>query len=245
MSGLWYPNDDSGNAFQFCQQLASKIEAQGGQLRYGESFKRWRWQRGQVSGFSSAAADYDADAVVLAAGVHSPALLASLELDLMVRPVKGYSLSINAQGVDGLPNLPVIDEALHCAITPLGDTLRVAGTAELAGFDTRKRAARMNNLRTMLQEVLPEAAPNLRSRPQREWAGLRPMSADGKPYVGRVKQSGKHHRASDKLWLNTGHGHLGWTHCVGSAELLAAELLGEPLPLDNAPFSAERVLRRA
>lgn len=240
-SAFYYPQDGSGNAYLFCQVLARQLTADGARLKYQQRFKRWRWRGAELSGLSSQQADYDADVIVMAAGVGSPALLAPLGLDLMLRPIKGYSLSFNSQGVKGLPAMPIIDEAMHGALTPFDNSLRVAGTAEMAGFNLRKTPARIETLRKLLTTLLPQQAELLLSRPAQAWAGLRPMSADGCPYIGPVGAGS----ALRRLYLNTGHGHLGWTHSVGSAELLAAELDGEKTAIKLAPYAASRVFKRA
>lgn len=241
---IWYPQDASGNAQLFCQQLAERLVTEGAKLVYQQPFKRWVWGAGQVQGFETRDQQFVADAVVVTAGVQSAALLRPLGLDLMVRPVKGYSLSFDAAGI-GLPNLPVIDEALHCAMTPLGTQLRVAGTAELAGLNLRTKPERVANLRNMLAAVLPQQAEQLLQQTPTPWAGLRPMSADGLPYIGAVNKG----RALKKIHLNTGQGHLGWTQSAGSAALLADQLCGIDGDMSRralaAPFRASRVLLRA
>lgn len=237
--GLFYPEDASGNARKFCQAISAELVANGAQLHFNERWQRWRWRRGRISGFSSNCTDYDADVVVVAAGVYSPQLLRPLNLDLMVRPVKGYSLTLTTEGVENLPSRPVIDEALHCAITPFSNSLRVAGTAELAGYSRHIPTARMHNLKRMLSDVLPQQAPRLLKQTGQEWAGLRPMSAEGLPYIGRLSP----HGPLANLALNTGHGHLGWTHAVGSAELLATELCGEQAAINPAAYAAQRLLK--
>lgn len=240
-SAIWYPHDASGNAYLFCQALAQQLSKDGAKLCYDQHFKRWRRRGSQLVGLSTNKADYDADAIVIAAGCDSPSLLRPLDLELMVRPIKGYSLSINCPQQDGLPKLPIIDEALHGAITPFDSLLRIAGTAEIAGFDLTKKRQRLDNLRQLLQQMLPAAAPTLLNNEQTEWAGLRPMSADGLPYIGGLETAAKQQR----LYLNTGHGHLGWTHSAGSAELLAAQMDGEKTAIDDQPYRATRVLKRA
>jgi D-amino-acid dehydrogenase len=241
VGAIWYPQDSSGNAHLFCRSLAERITNDGGRFCYGENFRRWRWQGRKLSGFSSNSNDYDADAIVLAAGCNSPKLLQSLGLELMVRPIKGYSLTLDCTGVSSLPQQPIIDEALHGAITPFDNSLRVAGTAEIAGYNLSKTPARLQNLRQLVRQMLPAQAETLLTNEQSEWAGLRPMSADGIPYIGPVDRGGDY----DRLYLNSGHGHLGWTHCAGSAELLAANMENKSGNISIDAYAAKRVLRRA
>lgn len=238
---IWYPHDASGNAQLFCQQLAERLQLDGAQLCYQQPFRRWLWGAGQVQGIETLDRQFVADAIVVAAGVQSAALLQPLGLELMVRPVKGYSLSFDGKGLT-LPQLPIIDDTLHCAMTPLGTQLRVAGTAELAGSNLRTKPERIANLRNMLAAVLPQQAERLLRQTPAAWAGLRPMSADGLPYIGAVNKG----RALKKIHLNTGQGHLGWTHAAGSAALLAKQLCGDASSdALAAPYRAERLLLRA
>lgn len=241
---LLYPDDGSGNARQFCIQLAERIQADGGVIHYQQAVKRWAWRRGLLVGVETQGQRFEADYVVLAAGCDSTALLKPLGLDLMVKPVKGYSITLTADSATQIPALPLIDEALHCAMTPLGRQLRVAGTAEIAGYDLAKRPARIENLKHMVQTLLPQSAPQLLQGDLQPWAGLRPMSADGMPYIGRPHSA----KPLSRLYLNTGHGHLGWTHTAGSALLLADAIAGvvssRTEGFDAQPFSARRVLRR-
>lgn len=239
-AALLYPQDASGNAYRFCNALSETLMKQGVTLRYNEPFKRWLWHGNKLSGFATQQQSYTPDAIVLAAGVASPKLLQPLGLELMVRPVKGYSISLDAHGLEGLPQLPIIDEALHCAISPFDSILRVAGTAELSGWNTEIKPARIENLREMVRAILPEQAELLLTKETAAWTGLRPMSADGLPYIGSCKRP-----QLEKLYLNTGHGHLGWTHSAGSAELLAAEMQSKPGDITIKPYQASRVLNRA
>jgi len=128
--------------------------------------------------------------------------------------------------------MPVIDDALHTAATPLGERLRVAGTAEIAGYDTALTPARIENLFGLLLGLFPSYAPHLDRAAASPWAGLRPVSADGVPLIGRSRYV--------NLFLNTGHGHLGWTLAAGSARLLADLLLGRPPEIDAGAYDARR-----
>lgn len=238
---LLYPDDGSGNAKIFCEQLAQKFVQDGGQIHYQQAARRWAWRAGKLVGVETASDRFEADAVVLAAGCDSAPMLQSLGLDLMVKPVKGYSLTLSAEDPAVLPKRPLIDEALHCAMTPLGNALRVAGTAELAGHNMAIRPARIKNLTDMVEALLPQASKQLLQGDMQPWAGLRPMSADGMPFIGPVAPGS----ALGNLYLNTGHGHLGWTHSAGAALLLADTIAGGKSNIDVAPYRATRVLKRA
>jgi D-amino-acid dehydrogenase len=161
-----------------------------------------------LSGVETSEGLLEADNIVLAAGVHSAPLARSLGMDIPVAPAKGYSISVPLGTWAPQPKLGVIDDELHAAATPLGDVLRVAGTAEFAGFDASIRPERVENLRRLVEAVYPQATSVVRSTDVQAWAGLRPMSADGVPILGRTRV--------ENLFVNTGHGHLGWTMAAGS-----------------------------
>ncbi len=128
--------------------------------------------------------------------------------------------------------MAVIDNDLHAAIVPLGTRLRVAGTAEFAGEDLRLRPERVENLLKLLSAIYPRIAARLDLAGGYAWTGLRPMSADGLPFVGATRVPG--------LYLNAGHGHLGWTHACGSAHLVADLIAGGLTEIDPESYRATR-----
>ena len=130
------------------------------------------------------------------------------------------------------PRIPILDDELHAVAVPLANRMRVAGTAEFTGFDRSIRPARIENLRYLLTRTYPRIAQA--SSPERTsaWAGLRPMSCDGVPIIGST--------TCENLFLNTGHGPLGWTMCVGSGRALADLMTGRKPEIDLAPYSLRR-----
>jgi D-amino-acid dehydrogenase len=229
---ILYPDDESGDAHQFTVGLAQACEAAGVTFEWGSKVTSLIDRAGRITGVRTEAEEIDVDAVVLAAGHASWRLLAPLGLHLPVRPVKGYSLTLDMSHLDHKPGTPVVDEALHAIATPMGDRLRLAGTAEISGEDLTIVPARIDNLRSLLRSMYPELADTLLEGEGEAWAGLRPMSADGRPVVGQSRAKG--------LWLSTGHGHLGWTQSMGSAAMLADLICGEKPQVDPQPFSASR-----
>ncbi len=227
-----YQGDSVGDAFKFTQAVLAKAEVFGANLRFGWRCTRLLCEGGRVVGVEANGQTLKADMVVMAAANASRRLLLPLGLHLPVRPAKGYSLTFDLKGAQQRPHHVVADDANHIIATPLGDRLRVAGTAEFAGENLALNARRTANLAAMVGRVYPQFLDRLDLASGSPWTGLRPMSADGRPFVGETRWPG--------LWLNTGHGHLGWTQAVGSAELLAAQLLGSILPVDPHPFAAAR-----
>lgn len=227
-----YPDDESGDARAFTQALCDAAEEAGVEFVWNTPVLSLIDRAGHIVGLRTETEIFEVDNIVIASGQASWRLLKPLALHLPVRPVKGYSLTLDMAGQNARPGIPVVDDKLHMIITPMGDRLRIAGTAEIAGEDDSLRTERIDNLRQLLGALYPGLARSLDGATEEAWAGLRPMSADGRPFIGRTRAPG--------LWLNTGHGHLGWTQAVGSGELLAQMMAGVEPAIDPAPFSAER-----
>ena len=155
-------------------------------------------------------------------------------LNIPVRPVKGYSLTLNTAGLKNAPGLAIIDEDVHTALTPLGNRIRIAGTAEFAGFNDDIHEKRIDYLNDMLESVYPSLFSELNHEEGTLWYGFRPMSPDGMPYLGSTKIKG--------LYLNTGHGHLGWTLAMGSAAILSDLITKRDTKIDSSPYLASRVV---
>jgi D-amino-acid dehydrogenase len=157
----------------------------------------------------------DADAFVLAAGSWSPGLARPLGLRLPVYPVKGYSITLPITDETRAPQSTLLDETFKVAITRLGDRVRVGGMAELAGFDRSLRPERLGTLERSVFSLFPGVT---NSTDRNLWCGHRPMTPNGVPLVGPTKYQ--------NLWLNTGHGTLGWTMSCGSARVIADQISG-------------------
>jgi D-amino-acid dehydrogenase len=226
---FYYPDDISADAYKFCLALAEVIKNNGGEIITGSKMTGYLQVDGAVIGVKSETGDHQADTTILAAGAHTTKWLGSIGVAINMRPVKGYSLTFeNIQG----PSIPVVDDSLHAAITPLGDRLRIAGTAEITGFNDTLPESRLRPLLAMLQHVYPEIAKDLSLDQARPWTGFRPVSADGIPFIGRTQVKG--------LAVNTGHGHMGWTLAAGSGALLADILTGGETNLDASAYDPAR-----
>ena len=231
--GLFFPADESGDAQRFCELLAAHCATRGVVFEYGSTIKRLLRSGDRLLGVSTMQGAYhEADAFVLAAGSYTTPLAAQAGLAVPVQPAKGYSITVPGAAWAGRPTLPVIDDHLHAAVCPLGDRLRVAGTAEFAGYDLRLTPARVGNLFRLLQQLYPAFTPHLDPARALSWTGLRPMSADGVGIMGRT--------AIGNLYLNTGHGPLGWTMAAGAGKLVADEIAGRAPALDLAPYRLAR-----
>lgn len=232
VGGIYYPGDESGDAHKFCQSLAALAEQTGVNFHYQVEVKGFAHERNHITGVKTSTGTHLADAYVLAAGSYSTLLAGTVNIRLPVRPVKGYSLTIDINGWDQGPRRPVVDESVHIAMTPLGARLRVAGTAELNGYDLNIRQSRVEHVCRYVSRIYPGIAERVQPDAVTAWTGLRPYSSDGVPVLGKT--------GFDNLFLNTGHGHLGWSMSAGSGRLVADIIGGIEPGLDPEPYRLER-----
>jgi D-amino-acid dehydrogenase len=215
VGGLKLPGDETGDARLFTERLAKLAEQSGVVFRMGTNIVRLHAEGGRIASVETDQGTITADAYVLALGSYSPLLLRPLGIKLPVYPVKGYSITVPVANALAAPVSTVMDETFKVAITRLGDRIRVGGTAELGGWSTRLRIPRRATLVHSLTDLFPAAADPAEAS---FWTGLRPMTPDGPPLIGATK--------FNNLWLNTGHGTLGWTMACGSGALLSDLLSG-------------------
>jgi D-amino-acid dehydrogenase len=232
--GIFYENDEIGDANKFCKHLEQLVRAKGGRILNNTTIKKLLIDKGSVNGVITDRAILQTKRVVVTAGSWSYLLLKNIGLKLPVRPVKGYSLTMSMAGLEAKPTTAIVDEAVHTAITPLGDRIRVAGTAEFTGFNDEIHPRRIEYLNNTLRTVYPDLYSQLDPDESQIWYGFRPMSADGLPFIGESKVRG--------LYVNTGQGHLGWTLAMGSSALLADLITNKETDIDATPYLAKRSL---
>lgn len=229
---LHYRADEVGDAYRFSVALAEHAQQQGVHFRFGTEISAVEARAGRVTAVASGREHFVADRYVVAAGSYSTQVLRHVGVRLPVRPVKGYSITFDdCQNRQSL-RVPVVDDQLHAVVVTLEGVIRVAGTAEFAGYDLTLPPARIRTLVALLNELLPQAQLDPAINSCRPWCGLRPMSADGVPIIGPTPLS--------NLLVSTGHGHLGWTTAAGSAELLTDIMCGHSTSIDSSPFSLAR-----
>ncbi|PSJ38992.1 D-amino acid dehydrogenase [Allosphingosinicella deserti] len=216
--GLRLPNDETGDCFKFTTALAALAEAAGVRFRFGTSIQRIVASGGTIQSVITDGGAIKADAYVVALGSHSPQLLAPLGLRLPVYPVKGYSITVPVVRRDITPVSTLLDESYKVAITRLGDRIRVGGMAEISGYDLGLHERRRQTLEHSLTSLFPEAGDLGQAS---FWAGLRPMTPDSTPVIGATRYP--------NLFLNTGHGTLGWTMACGSGHVVA-DMIGGKTP---------------
>lgn len=234
--GLYLPGDETGDCHLFTQVMADKARALGVQFHSDVQIEQLLHDGQRITGVRLLTPQGPevrlADAYVVAMAAYSRPLLHDLGLDLPVYPVKGYSLTLPISQTDAAPRSTVLDESYKVALTRFDQRIRVGGMAELAGFDLNLRTSRRATLERVVQDLFPDAGPIDQGE---FWTGLRPMTPDGTPIIGRTR--------IDKLWLNTGHGTLGWTMAAGSGQLLADMLLGRPTAIRSDDLALSRYQR--
>jgi D-amino-acid dehydrogenase len=209
--GVHAPGDESGDAHKFTQELARLCAARGVKFRFGGSIARIQTAGGRVAGVLMASGEViEADAYVMALGSYSPVILRRIGISIPVYPLKGYSITIDLAEGDVAPYISLSDGGHKLVMSRLGQRLRVAGTAELTGYDTAINEVRCKAIVRRTFELFPRAG-----KPENAqfWAGLRPGTPGGVPCIGRTRYP--------NLLLNTGHGTLGWTMACGSGAAIA------------------------
>jgi len=223
------PEDESGDAYLFTEGLVEAAAGLGVTFRYDETIQAITKSGDRVTGAVTDRGEYIADAVVLSLGSYAPLLAKTVGVKIPVYPTKGYSITLPVNGSNAAPTVSLTDEDHRLVFSRLGDRLRVAGTAEFNGYDTDMNEDRARLIVDVTRKMFPHAGDYNRVE---FWTGLRPLTPDGVPILGRARY--------DNLYLNTGHGTLGWTMAVGSARLTADLIKGESPDLDLTAYAATR-----
>jgi D-amino-acid dehydrogenase len=231
VGGTYTASDESGDARVFTQKLAQLCAARGVQFLYGQDVERLETTGAGVEAVrirdraTSAVQRLTAEDVVVACGSYTAPLLRKVGVDLPIYPGKGYSATFKLKKPEAAPFVSSIDDEVKVAMSRLGDELRVAGTIEVSGYDATLDSdlaqARCRMLANRIEKVLPGVCdtrlPEEGGNPK-FWTGLRPATPTNIPFIGRTKVQG--------LWVNAGHGTLGWTHGAGSGKAMAELISG-------------------
>lgn len=215
VGALRLPGDETGDCFQFTQNLAKMAEALGVIFKFGHAIESLTKEGGRVTGVKTDQGTFSADQVLVCLGSYSPFLVKPLGIELPIYPVKGYSLTLPVKNPAYAPESTIMDETHKVAVTRLGSRIRVGGTAELGGFSLELREARRKTLDFVVSDLFPEGADVSQAE---FWTGLRPMTPDGTPILGATPVEG--------LYLATGHGTLGWTMAAGTGKVMADMMSG-------------------
>ena len=234
VGGDYSPSDEAGDACMFTQRLAVLCEARGVKFLYGATVARLapgadRIDAVQIVHAAGDAQALAADAFIVALGSYTPLLLRPLGVAPLIYPVKGYSVTIPITNPDAAPRVSLTDDEHKLVFSRLGERLRVAGTAEVTGYDDSLNDARCEAILRRATELFPQAGEFSSAL---RWAGLRPATPSNLPYIGRTRYR--------NLFLNSGHGTLGWTMACGSGQLLAVLVIGREPALDAAPYAPTR-----
>ena len=246
VGGTFTPSDESGDAKVFTQQLAALCAQRGAQMLFSHSVERIDTSGGAATGVqvrdltSQKVHTLKADAYVVACGSYTTPLMKSVGLSVPIYPGKGYSATFPLLKPEGAPMVSTIDDGKKIAMSRMGNYLRVAGTIELNGWDltldSSLARARCHMLSRRIEAILPGVCdtrtPEEGGNPQ-YWTGLRPATPTNIPFIGRTRVG--------KLWVNAGHGTLGWTHGAGSGKALAELISGEQPAMNFGFLGAEAV----
>ena len=223
VGGTFAPSDECGDAHQFSRSMEGLCQHAGVRFVFQTEIQRLLSEGAHVTGVRVRHVEGNeetlrADAYLVCLGSFAPQVVAPLGVRLPVYPVKGYSLTIPTAQFEGAPRLCITDETGKLAISPLGHRLRVAGTAELGGYDPQIDVGRCAAILHRVQQLFPDGGDFPRAQP---WAGLRPATPSNVPIIGRSR--------IPNLFLNTGHGTLGWTLACGSGHAIA-DIIGGRKP---------------
>ena len=216
--GIYTSDDESGDAYKFTTGLAKYLSDIGVNFLYNETIKSINSKGNRVNSVTTNKGTVKADIIVMSMGSYSSILLKPLGIKIPVQPAKGYSVTIPTAGQNGAPTISITDEDHKLVFTRLGERMRVAGTAEFNGYDTEINYGRVKSICNIAQSIFPNAGDFSKAE---FWSGLRPLTPDGVPIIGPT--------TFENLYLNTGHGTLGWTLCAGSGKILS-DIIGGRIP---------------
>ena len=228
-SGLRFANDCTGNCYLFTNQLYKKCLEMGVKFEFNTQIEDIQIEKERISSIKTNRGEFDSDSYVVALGSYSSKILSKIGINIPVYPVKGYSITLPVLNNEDAPQSTIIDDTFKIGITRLGNNIRVAGTAHITGYNLELREKSLSLLKYGLNRLFPYATEECDD--MKFWAGLRPNTPDGPPIIGSTPYS--------NLYLNTGHGTLGWTMSLGSGKLLADIISGiEPeISLDGIDMS--------
>ncbi|KGY12478.1 amino acid dehydrogenase [Vibrio tubiashii] len=209
VGGLYLPDDQTGDCYLFCQHLQQMAQQAGVKFLFNTDIDALITTKQNVVGVQTSQGVINADHYVVALGSYSKSILSPIGIDIPVYPVKGYSLTLPVINEQQAPTSTIMDETYKVALTRFDHRIRVAGTAELAGFDPSLPTKRIATLKHVVSNLFPQGVDFSQAD---YWTGFRPMTPDGTPIIGNTQYT--------NLYTNTGHGTLGWTMACGSADIL-------------------------
>ncbi|MEZ5832400.1 MAG: D-amino acid dehydrogenase [Dongiaceae bacterium] len=227
--GVFFPREEVGDCHKFTTGLAKRCVELGVAFRYGTTVSRLERSGDRIVGVETSTGAVRADKVVAALASYTPQILRSVGIDVPIYPVKGVTITVPGDAWPGRPKMPIADDSRIFGLVPLGDRLRVSGSAEVARFDTTPSPARCSAIVNNVISVFPEFARCLDPATAKYWAGVRPVTPTGTPILDRSPIG--------NLYIAAGHGHLGWTMGCGSGQVVAAIVSGAATDIDMSGFA--------
>ena len=228
VGGLRLPNDETGDCQMFTTRLAEMCVAQGVTFLYNTTIDELVINGNVATGVRCGNVTHTADAIVCTLGAYTPQLLKG-RLSVPIYPIKGYSITVPIKNAERAPTSTVLDETYKIAITRFDDRIRVGGRAELRGYNKDLLNSRRETLEMVVNDLYPDAGD---TKLASFWTGLRPVTPDSTPIIGNT--------AIQNLWLNAGHGTLGWTMACGSGKLIADLINQKEAEIEHTDLSLSR-----
>lgn len=223
--GIYTPSEDAGDCHAFTRALAGIAESRGVTFRYGARATNLVMREGRIAAVRTDRGDIEADAFVVALGVGSLDILRGVGIRAPLYPINGYSLTLPVGPDHKPPRISITDTHNKVVYAPLGNRLRIAGMADVTGLASGSDPKRLALLTRQARETFPEGGDYANAA---TWFGRRPATPTGKPVLGAT--------AYGNLWLNIGHGSLGFTLACGSAKLVADAIAGRPPVMESTGF---------
>lgn len=227
--GIFTPGDEVGDAHAFSQNITDICTDLGVTFLFDTAIEKLNMVGSGIGSVDTSKGQLTADAIIVSMGSYSPKLLKPLGLRVPIYPAKGYSVTIPVSGSNSAPKISITDSNHRMVFTRLGDRLRVAGTAEIIGYDTTINERRARSLLDVTMAQFPGCGDAEKAE---FWTGLRPLTPDGVPIIGATK--------FDNLYLNTGHGTYGWTMACGSGKAISDIISGKQPEIDMSVYSLSR-----
>ena len=229
VGGLRLPGDETGDCFKFTNALADECKEMGVQFVMKTDILSINKEGDEITSVSTSRGKLTSDAYLVALGSYSTPMMSEIGLKIPVYPIKGYSLTLPIVDENKAPTSTVMDETYKVAVTRFDDRIRVGGTAEIASYNKDLNEKRRANVEFVVGDLFPGGGDIEKAE---FWTGLRPMTPDGTPILGETKYS--------NLFLNTGHGTLGWTMSLGSGKYVADVISGQQTDIDPEGLSMAR-----
>ncbi|MBE28867.1 D-amino acid dehydrogenase small subunit [bacterium] len=230
VGGIQFMDDFTGNCYLFSNEVYKKCVEMGVNFKFNTEIKSLKVNNDKIISVLTDKDEFTADSYSVSLGSYSTKILSKIGIDIPIYPIKGYSITLPVLSNEDAPQSTIMDEKNKIAITRLGDRIRVAGMAHLTDFDKSLRVKSLDSLMSGLDLLFPKSYVS--SKETNFWTGFRPSTPDGTPIIGPTPYN--------NLFLNTGHGTLGWTMSAGSGKLLANIISGKESGISSEGIDMSR-----